>query len=418
MPFRNREHAARLLAEALQGYRGKNPLILAIPRGAVPMGKILADTLGGELDVMLVHKLGAPGQPELAIGSVDEKGEVYLHPYAAQLGIRKEYVEKEKKEQLKVIQERRRYYTQAQTPISPQDRIVMVLDDGIATGSTMMAALGSLRKQGPKILIAVTAVAPPDTIQRLKGAADEVVCLETPEYFQAVGQFFEDFRQVSDEEVIAALAAMKGIDPEVKIPAEGVTLEGELNLPAQAHGVVLFAHGSGSSRHSPRNQYVAKVLQSAKIGTLLFDLLSPKEDEIYETRFNIELLTQRLITATRWLRKRPETKELSFGYFGASTGAAAALWAAAELGKEIKCVVSRGGRPDLALEVLPEVTAPTLLIVGGWDDVVIGLNQKAFVNLQAEKKLEIVPEATHLFEEPGKLEEAARLAKDWFLKYL
>lgn len=204
----------------------------------------------------------------------------------------------------------------------------------------------------------------------------------------------------------------------VRIPADGVELEGDWTLPAGAKGLVLFAHGSGSSRHSPRNQYVAEVLQEAGIGTLLFDLLTTREDATYANRFDIDLLTERLVAATRFAAHRPEAKFQPLGYFGASTGAAAALMAAAELGPKIKAVVSRGGRPDLAMPVLPEVRAPTLLVVGGDDDVVIELNEKALAALTCVKKLSIVPGATHLFEEPGTLEEAARLATGWFLQYL
>jgi dienelactone hydrolase len=204
----------------------------------------------------------------------------------------------------------------------------------------------------------------------------------------------------------------------VRIPAGAVTLEGELILPAGAQGIVVFAHGSGSSRHSPRNVFVAQALQSAGLATLLFDLLTREEDVNYETRFDIELLTRRLEAATEWLIQQPQTKNLGIGYFGASTGASAALGAAAALGMKIGAVVSRGGRPDLARAALPHVTAPTLLIVGGEDHGVIELNQGAYALLRSEKQLAIVPGATHLFEEPGTLEEVARLAAQWFVQHL
>ncbi len=208
----------------------------------------------------------------------------------------------------------------------------------------------------------------------------------------------------------------------VKILVGNIVVEGNLTVPSGAKGVVLFAHGSGSSRFSPRNQYVAKVINKAGIGTLLFDLLTPEEDEVdmatAEFRFNIDLLAQRLIGATKWLKKDPKTKNLAFGYFGASTGAAAALIAAAKLPSDIAAVVSRGGRPDLASDYLGKVASPTLLLVGGLDTVVIELNRKAMSQMVSEKKLEIIPGATHLFEEPGKLEEVAKLSTDWFLRYL
>jgi len=208
------------------------------------------------------------------------------------------------------------------------------------------------------------------------------------------------------------------MEKSVKIKINSISLEGDLFLPKDCKGIVIFAHGSGSSRKSPRNVFVAEVLQKAGLGTLLFDLLTEKEDEIYENRFDIDLLVQRLELATKWLKDLPETKNCKIGYFGASTGAAAALWAAAECGQEIAAVVSRGGRPDLALEFLPKVKAPTLLIVGGNDFEVIKLNEKAYEKVRAEKKLEIVSGATHLFEEPGTLEKVADLAKNWFIKYL
>ena len=205
----------------------------------------------------------------------------------------------------------------------------------------------------------------------------------------------------------------------VKIPAGPVELSGELVLPPAASGVVLFAHGSGSSRFSPRNTFVANVLQQQGIGTLLFDLLTRAEDQDYTMRFDIDLLTRRLLAATAWLQADPKTKSLRTGYFGASTGAAAALQAAAEMGNNIAAVVSRGGRPDLAGEVaLSQVIAPTLLIVGSADYGVIELNEQAYALMNCEKKLMLVPGATHLFEEPGTLEQAAQHAANWFSKYL
>jgi dienelactone hydrolase len=208
----------------------------------------------------------------------------------------------------------------------------------------------------------------------------------------------------------------------VRIPVDKTTIGGNLVMPPHAKGVVLFAHGSGSGRFSPRNRYVAKVLNQAGIATLLIDLLTKQEEEedlqTGQFKFDINLLAQRLIGATEWLRKNPRTKNLALGYFGASTGAAAALIAAAKVPEEVEAVVSRGGRPDLALDFIPTVKAPTLFIVGGNDLVVIDLNKKAKKSLSAEKKLEIVAGASHLFEEPGKLEEVAKLATNWFSKYL
>lgn len=203
----------------------------------------------------------------------------------------------------------------------------------------------------------------------------------------------------------------------VYINTDNVRLEGALGLVEGAKGIVLFAHGSGSSRHSPRNNYVAQVLRKAGLSTLLMDLLTREEDIDYETRFDIGLLAQRLLDATGWLRDEDDTSALNIGYFGASTGAAAALKASVQA-KKIGAIVSRGGRPDLAMEVLPKVTAPTLFIVGGRDDIVIDLNRKAFGQIRAEKEMVIVPGATHLFEEPGALEEVASQAAMWFKTHL
>lgn len=203
---------------------------------------------------------------------------------------------------------------------------------------------------------------------------------------------------------------------EIKIGA--VTLEGILTMPEKAKGIVIFAHGSGSSRLSPRNTYVAGVMQEAGLGTLLFDLLTRDEDRLYENRFDIDLLAQRLAATTRWLMDRPEGKGAALGYFGASTGAAAALQAAVEPGIMVRAVVSRGGRPDLAMPYLNRVTAPTLLIVGELDREVIRLNRQALEMLAVKKELALVPGATHLFEEPGTLEKAAGLARDWFVQFI
>jgi putative phosphoribosyl transferase len=208
----------------------------------------------------------------------------------------------------------------------------------------------------------------------------------------------------------------------VRVSAGPVTVEGSLGIPNSAGGVVLFAHGSGSGRHSPRNRYVARVLREANLATLLIDLLTEDEEEVdlrtTRLRFDIGLLARRLLGATDWLVQNPDTEQLRIGYFGASTGAGAALVAAAERPDEVGAIVSRGGRPDLAGDALPLVKAPTLLIVGGNDEPVIGMNEEALARMRAVKRLQIVPGASHLFEEPGALEEVARLATVWFARHL
>jgi putative phosphoribosyl transferase len=209
---------------------------------------------------------------------------------------------------------------------------------------------------------------------------------------------------------------------EVHITTGRAALSGNLTIPENSEALVLFAHGSGSSRHSPRNQFVARTLNHAGLGTLLFDLLTPEEEALdihtREHRFNIDLLAERLVRATKWIRQQDEARDLHIGYFGSSTGGAAALVAAAELPYDVGAVVSRGGRPDLAGDALPKVQVPTLLIVGGNDDIVIELNEMARDQMRCEVKLEIIPGATHLFEEPGALEQVAKMASDWFSLHL
>jgi putative phosphoribosyl transferase len=268
--------------------------------------------------------------------------------------------------------------------------------------------------------------------------AGESVCVQTPREFLAVGQVYAEFPQVANDEVIACLecaatppsAARAGSvraastdDPparseEVELSAGAVRLPGYLAGPDNPQGIVVFAHGSGSSRHSPRNRYVADVLNAAGLATLLFDLLTPEEELHRANVFDIGLLARRLAGVTGWLRAQPRAARAAIGYFGASTGAAAALWAAAEPGAGIAAVVSRGGRPDLARSRLPAVTAPTLLIVGGHDEVVLDLNRRAQSEMRCENHLAVVPGATHLFAEPGTLAAAAGLARDWFISHL
>lgn len=267
------------------------------------------------------------------------------------------------------------------------------------------------------------------SISFLNTVADEVICLETPARFYAVGAWYEDFSEVTDEDVIhilrnvahpAHVSPTLGFSEEVTIEENGVTISGRLSIPESCRGLILFAHGSGSSRFSPRNMMVAKELQKNGYATLLFDLLTPDEEGDQTYVFDIPLLAQRLEMATRWVVNHSKFKEhpqLPVGFFGASTGAAAAIWAAADLGQRIFAVVSRGGRPDLAVPKLREVVAPVLLIVGGDDETVIELNELALDDL-TNGEMEVIPGATHLFEEPGKLAEVARHAVRWFNHHL
>ncbi|MCO4265272.1 dienelactone hydrolase family protein [Pseudarthrobacter sp. MDT3-26] len=259
---------------------------------------------------------------------------------------------------------------------------------------------------------------------------DDVCCLGSARNFQAVGYHYSAFSPIADEEVVQLLDAAArrlhrvlaakgpGVEEEVEIPSGAIGLRGNLQLPARCDGIEVFAHGSGSGRHSPRNRFVASVLQRTALGTLLLNLLTPAEEVNRENVFDIPLLARRLMAATRWLGTRNDTSSGLVGYFGASTGAGAALWAAAEPGARIGAIVSRGGRPDLAGPRLAAVRAPTLLIVGSADPQVLALNRRAMALMRAPTRLEIIPEATHLFEEPGTLTQAATLAAEWFSHHL
>jgi putative phosphoribosyl transferase len=383
----------------------------------------VAAALGAALDVIVVRKLGVPFQPELGMGAIGEDGVRVLNEDVVRLtGVGSaEIAEVEAHERVEIDRRARRFRGD-RPPVPLAGRTVVVVDDGIATGGTARAAVEVARAHGARRVVLAVPVAPADTVAALRQVADEVICLESPAGFTAVGQWYEDFTQTSDNEVVRLLeeAATRVIDwdEEVRIPVGSVTLTGTLTVPAGAAGVVVFAHGSGSSRHSPRNRYVAQVLQDVGLATLLFDLLTPGEETERANVFDVQLLGTRLLTVTEWLRERSDTRDLPVGYFGASTGAAAALWAAAAPGSGVGAVVSRGGRPDLAGARLGEVDAPTLLIVGGRDDVVLELNRQAAGGLRGEHAVEVIPGATHLFEEPGALESAARLAADWFLDHL
>jgi putative phosphoribosyl transferase len=423
MYFADRTDAARKLAAALSTYRNRHPLVLAIPRGGVPIGRVVADLLGGELDVVLVRKLGAPRNPELAIGAIDENGKVELAGYAGQVGADSAYVRRLAAQQLAVIRERRARYSPDRPPIDPAGRTVIIVDDGLATGATMRSALSAVRMRHPEKLVCAVPVAAPSSLATVVDLADDVVCLSAPATFRAVGQFYGEFLAVDDDEVIALLAgnptAATAEPKTVVLTLGGLRLEGNLTVPAGARALVLFAHGSGSSRNSPRNQFVARELNRHGLATLLFDLLTEGEDAGPAARFDIAVLADRLAAVVAWARRDRVLGRLPLGLFGASTGAGAALVVAARHPDDVSAVVSRGGRPDLAgSEALAGVRTPTLLIVGGADTQVIELNKSAQARMPHAVQLVIVPGATHLFEEPGALDRVAALAADWFQRWL
>jgi putative phosphoribosyl transferase len=425
--FRDRADAGRILAAQLVHLRSAHPVVLGLPRGGVPVAAEVARALGAPLDVALVRKLGVPFQPELAMGAIGEGGvRVVNDEVRRAAGVTESDLAAVEARERVELERRAERFRDGRPPLPLKGRTVVVVDDGIATGSTARAACEIARARGAAHVVLATPVAPRASLAQLAKVADDVVCVEAPEHFFAIGQWYDDFAQTSDAEVVALLGAA-GRDPvadavplgeDSPIAVGPVVITGQLVVPERPIGTVVFAHGSGSSRHSPRNRMVAERLQDAAIATLLVDLLTPDEARDRAFVFDIELLARRLEGATAWVRRVPGVAGLPVGYFGASTGAAAALNAAAAAGPAIAAVVSRGGRPDLAEEHLGAVTAPTLLVVGGLDTEVLELNRRALERLGCEKHLTVVPGATHLFEEPGALESVAELARDWFERHL
>ena len=432
--FRDRKDAGRRLAEALRraDCGGYDVVVLALPRGGVPVAFEVASALRAPLDVIVVRKLGVPFQPELAMGAIGEEGvrvanKDVLHMTGLdaidlQVAEGRERVE---------LGRRAGRYRQGRRRIDVAGRCAVIVDDGIATGSSARAACHVARALGAARIVLAAPVASRLAAEELHDECDQFVCLEIPEPFFAVGEWYQDFSQTSDDEVIALLRRAApatagppapspvdhGVRPtgiDVEVPSREVTLKGRLAVPTPSFGAVVFAHGSGSSRLSARNQMVAGVLNQAGLSTLLFDLLTTAEESDRARVFDVRLLADRLGDATRWLLGQPDLRRAKIGYFGASTGAAAALWAAAQPDCPVTAVVSRGGRPDLAAPVLAAVTASTLLIVGERDKAVLDLNRRAAAALRCEHHVAIVPGAGHLFEEPGALETVAELARDWF----
>jgi len=433
--FRNRVDAGRRLADQLMFLQGQDVVVLGLPRGGVPVAFQVASALHAPLDVIVVRKLGVPFQPELGMGAVAEGGVRVINDQVVRMAdISTTELSAVAERESGAVVQRADVLRRGRPAVPLQGRIAVVVDDGMATGSTARAACRAAKARGAERVILAVPVASPEAVADLSHEA-EVVCLQTPHDLWAVGQWYRDFSQTSDHEVVELLEKAAQAGPgdrsshqagaplvettsSVDIDTGNVTLQGDLTMPDDPAGIVVFAHGSGSSRHSPRNRFVAARLNQARLATLLFDLLTVSEEADRRNVFDIELLAGRLVEATAWVRDHPDTDRLPIGYFGASTGAAAALWAAAQPGTEIAAVVSRGGRPDLAGSRLGLVRAPTLLIVGGSDTEVLRLNRDAQSRLACENRLAVVPGATHLFEEPGTLGEASDLARSWFLDHL
>ena len=434
MVFRDRAEAGRRLADRLterfaDGLR--EPVVLALPRGGVPVAEPVARAYGVPVVPFVARKIGAPGHPEFGIGAIAEgSGDILVSDAAGRLGVDDDLLRGLATSERAELDRRVATY-RGGAPLPPMEgRDVVLVDDGLATGVTAEAALHALRARHPRRLVFAAPVCAPDSADRLRSVADDVVCLSSPPNFGAVGNWYQNFAPTTDQEVLRLVTGRSAEQPveqpvertvAVQVAGSGV-IHGDLVVPAGAQGTVVFAHGAGSSRHSPRNRQVAEALRERAFATMLADLLTDEEAQAdaltRRHRFDVDLLADRVATVTAHVRDEPAIGGLPLGYFGASTGAAAALIAAADPRHDVRAVVSRGGRPDLAGAALAAVTAPTLLVVGSLDFTVLELNRQALGELQAEARLEVVAGATHLFEEPGALERVSELAGDWFTAHL
>ncbi len=481
--FEDRAEAGRLLAERL-GALDPNTVVVAIPRGGVPVGAAVARHFGVVLDVAIVRKLGVPSRRELALGAVGEGGiTVISDQITHQFGISADELREIERRERAEVQRREHQIRAVLPPIGLTGRSVVIVDDGVATGSTLLAACRVVRAHEPQRVVVAVPVAPPGWKLGFGNAADAYLSCYTPEDFMAVGQWYREFPAVDDAEMVhdltearaamgtpadlmsmssdrpahadprpdgtvdhpghqdhrsvrGSVAVVKDgsessensdiglidpvgeLDTEITVPAaqagtDDEPLIGWLKVPASATGVVVFAHGSGSGRMSPRNHSVAEVFHRHGIATLLVDLLSVSEQVDAAKAFDIDLLTDRTLAICEHLRSS-EVGHLPIALFGGSTGAAAAVRAAAG-DPAVTTVVSRGGRIDLAADHLSDLTRPVLLIVGGHDEWVLSINQKALDVLPEGSDLVVVPGASHLFSEPGALERVAERAANWFL---
>ena len=425
MKFADREDAGQRLGLVLRrdlGAEREDVVVIGLSRDGILVASEIARLLEAPLDVLVVREFGVPGGS--VVGAVGEGGVRVLENGAADaLGLDESAVRAlEMRERIEVERQARRF--RGERPRRPlAGATVLIVDDGMASVSATRAASAIARAEGAaRVLLAVPAVSS-GRARLLAVSVDELVTLDASAPDGAEATFYEAVSELTDEGVVRLLQSGGSVadaffDGDVEIDLGQVRLTGHLSVESGCRGVVVFSHGSGSSRHSPRNVFVAGELRRAGLGTLLFDLLTGAEEGDRRNVFDIELLAERLLGVTSWLRRRPEVAGARIGYFGASTGAAAALWAAADSRVAVSAVVSRGGRPDLAESRLPSVTAPTLLIVGGEDRHVLELNRRAAAQMTCPNRIWVVPGAGHLFSEPGALETVADLARVWFGDHL
>ncbi|WIX98248.1 phosphoribosyltransferase family protein [Amycolatopsis mongoliensis] len=436
MPFVDRTEAGRRLAEALEEFRGPDVVVLGLPRGGVPVAFEVARALDAPLDVLVVRKIGIPFQPELAMGAIGEGGVRVTDPEMMQACevTEAELNCAERAERAELGRRVRRFRGgRAREPID--GRVALIVDDGVATGSTARAACRVARAEGAARVVLAVPVGAPDSVAALEADADHVVCLEAPAWFAAVGQWYDHFSQVRDEEVLDLLhrGAREGLEPQpiavdvddppardeqVEVFAGPTPLAGRIVLPEKPGGLVIQAYSSASGRYSPRHRRIADVFGAAGLGTLMIDLLTRVEEADRQLVFDGDLLAERLAGVTSWLLAEPGCEGLPVGYHGTGPGAEAVLLAAADPGSRAAAVVSHGGRPDRIADRLGRVRAPTLLIVGAADYTGIDLGWRARSHLTCVNELALVAATGTLFEEPGALDKAAGLARNWYLTHL
>jgi putative phosphoribosyl transferase len=420
--FIDRADAGRRLAVRLEHLSGHDTVVLGLPRGGVPVAYEVAKALHSPLDVLIVRKLGVPWQRELAFGAVGEGGVRVLNDdVIASVGLKEDDIAKVVAFERQMVDDRIQRFRSAEHREPLRGRTAVIVDDGVATGATAKAACTVARLQGARHVVLAVPSAPAGWPEQNADIADEIVAYDSELDLGAVSAYYKHFNQVDDDTVARLLreAHDASFSGDVRIPAsETEWLEGRLEVPFGARGMVVFSHGSGSSRHSPRNAMVASRLNAAGFATLLFDLLTPPEADTRERVFDIELLAKRLTGAVQWSKQQRHVKHLPIGLFGASTGAAAAIATAAAQPHDVRAVVSRGGRPDLAGESLVQLHTPTLFIVGGNDTDVLHLNREAIATIGGPYSLHVVHGATHLFEEPGALDRVVEEAIAYFAEHL
>lgn len=432
MPFSDRAEAGRLLSrkllEQIPGLNESRPVVVAIPPGGVPVGVEVARALDASLDIAIIRKLNG-------FGAVSEDEFYWVDPgFRRSPGISVERLESALVREAEEVRREVEAYRGGHPPIDVEDSVVVLVQDAIVTGIAARAAAHVLHGRGAHRIVLAAPVCPPAAIQALmsEDVIETVVAVDSPDHLDSAEEWYEELRRFTDDDIRRALSEARRVhhlslmkatrragtagSRSFRIRSERGPLEGILDLPAQAKGIILFAHGSGSSRLSPRNRAVAEWLNRAGFATLLFDLLTMEEADNRDLVFDIGLLSRRLRLAIQSVRSDPELSRLPMGLFGASTGAAAALRAAAG-DAQIGAVVSRGGRPDLTGPDASKVGAPVLLIVGGNDVPVLEMNRQMLDELP-NSELEIVPGATHLFEEPGTLERVSQLAAEFFNRHL